>query len=71
MNIVADVSTAEAFVRRYYREDRAAGRGFDVLARLIASAERDIEQYGQTIISRHDSVTRQAVWFIPAGRTKP
>ncbi len=63
MTKVTDVTTAEGFVRRYYREDRAAGRGLDVLARLIASAERDIEQYGETVISRHDSVTGKTVWF--------
>ncbi len=65
---VTDVTTAEGFVRRYYREDRAAGRGLDVLARLIATAERDVEQDGYTVISRHDSVLGRAVWFSPGKR---
>ena len=65
-NIVTDVSSIEEFVDRYYKKDRLnAEKGRR--ERLIESRKRDVARCGDCLISRHDSVTGEAVWFVGGG----
>ena len=66
---VTDVNTPADFIRQYYREERALGRGVDVLARLITRAEQETQEDGYTLISRHDSVTGRVVVYRPRARS--
>ena len=51
------------FLDTYYRHDRYKGRGEEYAAAVLSSAQRYFEQYGHTLISRHDSTLGQAVWY--------
>ena len=51
------------FLSRYYRRDRYQGRGEEYAAAVLSSAQEYFEQRGHTLISRHDSVLGQAVWY--------
>lgn len=51
------------FLSTYYRPNRYKGRGEEYAAGLLASAQARFEQYGHTLISRHDSTLGQAVWY--------
>lgn len=51
------------FLETYYRHDRYKGRGEEYAASLLASTQERFEQYGHTLISRHDSTLGQAVWY--------
>lgn len=51
------------FLERYYKPDRYRGRGEEYAASLLASHEARYQAYGYDLISRHDSVTGQAVYF--------
>lgn len=53
----------EDFLSTYYRPNRYKGRGKEYAAGLLASAQARFEQYGHTLISRHDSTLGQAVWY--------
>jgi hypothetical protein len=56
-----------AFIDRYYnpaRLDREPGRR----ERLIGHAQEDLDRHGSTLISRHESVTGEAVWLYHDGR---
>ena len=56
-------SSVEYFRRRYTKPDRFARRGPEYQAAVLQAARDDLAQFGYTIISRHDSVTGEAVAY--------
>ena len=62
--IVTDVSNVEEFLNKYYRGDRYTGRGLDYAKAVLQSHQDDFNKWGHTLISRHESVLGQAVWFM-------
>ena len=58
-----DVTTIAEFLDRYYRADRYRGRGADYAASVLISHEAYFDKHGHDLISRHESVTGQAIWF--------
>lgn len=58
-------ASVEDFCRRYTKPDRFARRGPEYIAAVLQSANSDVEQFGYTIISRHDSITGEVVAFYP------
>lgn len=58
-------ASVEDFRRRYTKPDRFAQRGPEYIAAVLQSAISDLERYGYTIISRHDSVTGEIVAYYP------
>lgn len=61
--IVTDVDNVEKFLDKYYRKDRYAGRGLDYANAVLQSHQESLSRFGHTLISRHDSILGQAVWF--------
>lgn len=61
--IAIDCSSVADFLQQYYLPDRYHGRGDDYAAALLASAERSFRLHGETIVSRHESILRKAVWY--------
>ncbi|MBS5307733.1 hypothetical protein [Clostridium sp.] len=60
---VKDVKTIEEFLKKYGKYDRYEGRGEEYFNCSIKSNEEDLNKYGYTIISHHDSVTGRVVSF--------
>lgn len=58
-------ASVEDFRRRYTKPDRFAQRGPGYIAAVLQSASSDVEQFGYTIISRHDSITGEVVAYYP------
>ena len=65
--IATDVATIEEFLDKYYRPDRYCARGEDYAASLLASHKAHFARWGHDLISRHDSVRGEAVWFYGGG----
>ena len=61
--IATDVCNIEEFLNKYYRRDRYTGRGLDYASAVLQSHQESLNHFGHTLISRHDSVLGQAVWF--------
>ena len=55
--------TLDDWITKYYRHDRLGGRGADYEKRIRASHKADLAKYGNDCISRHESVTGEAVWY--------
>lgn len=55
--------SVEDFRQRYTKPERYQKRGADYVAAVVQSAHEDMERYGFTIISRHDSVTGDCVAY--------
>lgn len=58
-----EAASVADFLDRYYRPDRYRGRGEEYAAGLLASHQQDFAKHGYDLISRHDSVTGQAVAY--------
>ena len=61
---VSDVATLEEFLNKYYKHDRFHGRGEEYADAITKSRQRDLDEDGIAIISRHDSVNGQVVAFL-------
>lgn len=55
--------SVEDFRKRYTRPSAYQQRGAEYVAAVLESARRDLEKYGYTIISRHDSITGDVVAY--------
>lgn len=53
----------EAFLNRYYKRDRLGKRGKEYVEAVTRSHQKDLNNYGYTIISRHESATGEVVAF--------
>ena len=56
-------ASVEDFRKRYTRPSAYQQRGAEYVAAVLESARRDLEKYGYTIISRHDSITGDVVAY--------
>lgn len=54
--------TVEEWVRRYYKPDRL-NREPDSAERIVEDRKRDMELYGEAVISHHDAVTGYTEWY--------
>lgn len=61
--LTTDEITVAAFVRRFYKPDRLR-RYEGQEAAVVAGMERDLAAFGSTLVSRHASLTGDAVWLI-------
>lgn len=55
--------SVEDFRQRYTKPERYQKRGTDYVPAVVQSAYEDMERYGFTIISHHDSVTGDVVAY--------
>lgn len=58
-------SSIEDFRQRYTKPDRYAQRGLEYVATVLQSAREDLDKYGFSIISSHDSITGEVVAYYP------
>ncbi|MGM9602551.1 MAG: hypothetical protein ACI3W5_13345 [Faecousia sp.] len=58
-------SSLEDFRQRFTKPRAYAERGPDYVEAVLKSAQQDIERYGYTLISHHDSVTGEVVTYYP------
>lgn len=58
-------SSVEDFRQRYTKPDRYSQRGPEYVAAVLQSAREDLEKYGFSIISSHDSITGEVVAYYP------
>lgn len=58
-------SSIDDFRQRYTKPDRYAQRGPEYVAAVLQSAREDLEKYGFSIISSHDSITGEVVAYYP------
>lgn len=58
-------SSIEDFRQRYTKPDRYAQRGPEYVAAILQSAREDLDKYGFSIISSHDSITSEVVAYYP------
>lgn len=58
-------SSIEDFRQRYTKPDRYAQRGPEYVAAVLQSAREDLDKYGFSIISSHDSITGEVVAYYP------
>lgn len=56
-------SSVEDFRRRYTKPDRYAQRGPEYVSSVLQSAHADLERFGYTIISLHDSITGEVLSY--------
>lgn len=61
-----EAESVEDYLNRHYRPERFRGRGEEYATRLIASYQRELEQYGYCLTSHHDTIYGRAiVWYGP------
>jgi len=58
-----DIKTVEEFLNKYCKHERYKGRGQDYADTVLNSAKESLKNKGNTILSRHESVTGQVVAF--------
>lgn len=58
-------SSIEDFRQRYTKPDRYAQRDPEYVAAVLQSAREDLDKYGFSIISSHDSITGEVVAYYP------
>jgi hypothetical protein len=58
-----DAENVEDFLERYTKRDRHLVRGKEYVQARIESHEKDLEKYGFTFITSHDSVTGDIVAY--------
>ena len=58
-----EASSLEDFLQKYTKRARHEGRGQEYVEVRIQSHSKDLEKYGYTIISHHDSVTGEVVSY--------
>lgn len=56
-------ASVEDFRQRYTKPECYGQRGKEYVDAVLQSAHEDLEKYGYTIISRHDSVTGDVVAY--------
>jgi hypothetical protein len=56
-------NSIEEFLENYTRREKHSGRGKEYVECRIKSHKDDLEKYGYTIITRHDSVTGDTVSY--------
>ena len=56
----------EDFLEKYTKHERHAGRGPEYVAVRIKSHQEDIDKYGFTFITHHDSKTGETVAYYPS-----
>ena len=55
--------TLTEWITRTYKPERLSGRGADYELVVVKSHQEDLEKYGNTVISRHESVTGKAEYY--------
>ena len=65
MNTTIDpgTMTVREFVEKFQKHERLHGRGDDYAECVIASSEDQFRLHGYTIISRHESITGEPIWY--------
>lgn len=58
-----EAANLEDFLKKYTKHDRHEARGKEYVEARIKSHKEDLERYGYTIITHHDSVTGQTVSY--------
>lgn len=58
-----EANSIEDFLKRYTKHNRHEGRGKEYVECRIKSHEEDLEKYGFTFITHHDSITGECVSF--------
>ena len=61
---VVPANNVRDFILKYGKPDRYMGRGEDYFEYCVASHEEDVEKYGYTLLSPHDSITGECVCFV-------
>ena len=64
--IVKDVSTVDEFANKYRLAERFTGRGEKYAEAIRESHRQDMATLGYTSISKYESVTGKAVYFVPS-----
>ncbi len=60
---VTDVKSVRGFHEKYHKPERYTGRGTEYVAAVLASSDREIADYGYTIITHHDSITGKTICY--------
>ena len=60
-------ASLEDFRQRYTKPDRYALRVPEYVSAVLQASREDLEKYGYTSISRHDSITGEIVSYYPQG----
>jgi hypothetical protein len=56
-------NSLEEFLKKYTKHDRHEGRGQEYVKARIQSHKEDLEKFGYTLITHHDSITGQTVSY--------
>lgn len=64
---LVEAKNLDDFLDTYYKHDRYKGRGADYAAAIRQSAQGYIDKHGYTMISHHDNVTGDMVYWAPPG----
>jgi hypothetical protein len=62
---VKDCTSVEEFARQYRKPYRFMGKGEDYVRAVMQTHYKEIELYGYTCISKHDSVTGKFECYVP------
>jgi hypothetical protein len=57
------IEPLDEWLTRHYRHDRLGGRGEEYEAIVRKSHRDNLDRDGYTLISHHESVTGEAVWY--------
>lgn len=63
MKQITDVKTIKDLLEKYYKQERYTGRGQEYADVVLNSHTKDLAEQGYTIISRHECVLGEAVFF--------
>lgn len=58
-----EASSLKEFLQRYTKHKQHEGRGQEYVKARIESHNKDLEKYGYTFITHHDSVTGEIVSY--------
>lgn len=58
-------NSLEEFLEKHTKHDRHAGRGAEYVAVRIKSHQEDVDKYGFTFITHHDSKSGETVAYYP------
>jgi hypothetical protein len=61
-----EANSLEEFLEKHTKHSRHAGRGSEYVAIRIASHQEDIDKYGFTFITHHDSKSGEIVAYYPS-----
>lgn len=62
---VVEASSLEEFLEKYTKHDRHAGRGPEYVNARTKSHQEDIDKYGFTFITHHNSKSGETVSYYP------